>query len=85
MSLLKFIFITVDLIVLLLYPPITYPFLGTEGVIELLALLAVDVPFAFTAAKVKVYAVPLTKVPVIVTGLVVPEVDKEIEGLLVAV
>jgi hypothetical protein len=54
-------------------------------VIELDAEEDEDVPCALTAAIVNVYAVPCTNVPVTVTGEDVPEVDKEIDGLLVTV
>ena len=39
----------------------------------------------FVAVTVNVYAWPPANVPVTVSGLVVPLVDKEIEGLLVTV
>ena len=55
--------------------------LNAFGVIELDALDAADVPLAFVAVTVNVYAVPITKVPVTVRGLDVPLVDKAIEGL----
>jgi hypothetical protein len=55
------------------------------GATLLLAEDAVDVPLAFVAAIVNVYAWPATKVPVTVRGDVVPDVDKDIEGLLVTV
>ncbi len=59
--------------------------LNAFGVIELEALDAVDVPFALVAVTVNVYSVPITKVPVTVKGLDVPEVLKAIEGLEVTV
>jgi hypothetical protein len=55
------------------------------GIIELLAEEAVDVPLAFVAVIVNVYAVLDAKAPVIVRGLEVPVVVKAIDGLLVAV
>jgi hypothetical protein len=52
----------------------------SSGVTLLLALDAVAVPLAFTAATVKVYAIPAAYVPVTVNGLVVPVVVKAIDG-----
>jgi hypothetical protein len=45
----------------------------------------VEVPFALTAAVVKVYACPAAKDPVTVNGEDVPETDREMDGLLVTV
>jgi hypothetical protein len=55
------------------------------GVTELLALEAVDVPLAFVAVIVNVYAWLLVKVPVTVSGDVVPLVVNATDGLLVTV
>jgi len=52
---------------------------------ELLAEDDVEVPFAFTAAIVNVYEVPATNVPVTLNGEEVPDTEREILGLLVAV
>ena len=51
----------------------------------MLALDALDVPLAFVAVRVNVYAVFEAKVPVTVTGDVVPVTDKAIDGEEVAV
>jgi hypothetical protein len=58
--------------------------LATLGVTLALALDATDVPDAFVAVTVKVYAVPDTKDAVTVTGLLAP-VPVKLPGLLVTV
>ena len=58
---------------------------GLNGVIEFDADEAIEVPFALTAAIVKVYAVPAIKDPVTLSGLVKLDVEREIDGLDVTV
>jgi hypothetical protein len=72
-----------------LYPPdvIVVPpvALNVFGVTELLALDEDELPFALFAVIVNVYAVNPAKLPVTVNGDVVPEEEREIEGLEVTV